>query len=918
MPETKGTMMNYVQNFITLFRNLLAAHWTSDSELYTHMSISGGKYYFSEDEVDKLYNAIANVIRASSCSASIVDTANLDIMERCPDVTNLHIDLDLTFDMAADRYDGGRYYSANQINTFVAAVENVLQDTLDHCDRKNMVCYLMERSEGYQKESMYREGIHLMFPRIILDKASRKVLYARLVKDTEVQRAIFRFGTKNAGNVLDPATISGNNGWFLFGCGKPGKKVYQVTAMYEYVYDIESEKLVYRRSTRPLPDMQLEDYMRLFSIRCDEKSITPLNETYRPKEVTVKPASSPLSKYPTEDKQKWIDLVNIVDARHADSYDDWYQYMMILHDMNPEYQEVWDVFSKRCSAKYDQAVQDQRWREYGETIVNMADTKTDAVTIGTIIYHARNENPIEYARWKTRYANAGSYESLTVRTDINLAKVISDTILCRECIYVAGASLLNGDWYRFDGVVWKLIEQNLLNQYIYNNNPATPCHTCLVEMVNHTIAKYKQKLNNHSALTAEEIKYLENEYAEHVALCKKLQDSTFQGKIINAMKTYNYVSYGKFAAEFNTNPNIIVFKNGIYELNTRRFRLATIDDKNTIQLSVNYIPLNQLEQDPEYSKKKAILDNFFETTFIDVRIRQYVLTIIAGMFHGANKWNHLYIWTGSGSNGKSVLLQLLYAVFGEYATTVSVSMFTQKRGKSSEASSDIMSTMSRRLITMQEPDEDDKFHTGLIKEMTGNDMISARDLFKSQVTFQPMFKVVCCCNTLPRIDNVEDGGIWRRIRVIPFETKFLGEEDYQLHKDEPKVKLMDSTISDKLKGCAEIFANILLQKYFSSYYDVEPVEPEPVQLAIRNYRRCADVVSEFIDECIDVTDDDDNSISCVELWDIFRSWHERFKGGKYTKSNTDFYASFTQKLRGKSMRTRTHFSNIRINMEYQM
>ena len=162
--------MNYVQNFITLFRNLLATHWTNDAELYTHMSISGGKYYFPKDEVDKLYNAIANVIRASNCSASIVDTANLDIMERCPDITNLHIDLDLTFDITADRYDGGRYYSKNQINTFVTAVENVLQNTLDHCDHKNMICYLMERSEGYQKESsIYREGIHLMFPKIILE-----------------------------------------------------------------------------------------------------------------------------------------------------------------------------------------------------------------------------------------------------------------------------------------------------------------------------------------------------------------------------------------------------------------------------------------------------------------------------------------------------------------------------------------------------------------------------------------------------------------------------------------------------------------------------------------------------------------------------------------------------------------------------
>ena len=62
-----------------------------------------------------------------------------------------------------------------------------------------------------------------------------------------------------------------------------------------------------------------------------------------------------------------------------------------------------------------------------------------------------------------------------------------------------------------------------------------------------------------------------------------------------------------------------------------------------------------------------------------------------------------------------------------------------------------------------------------MKELTGNDKIIARALFKEPVEFIPQFKMLLMCNDLPNVASNDDG-TWRSMEVVDFISRFVGEE----------------------------------------------------------------------------------------------------------------------------------------------
>jgi putative DNA primase/helicase len=81
-----------------------------------------------------------------------------------------------------------------------------------------------------------------------------------------------------------------------------------------------------------------------------------------------------------------------------------------------------------------------------------------------------------------------------------------------------------------------------------------------------------------------------------------------------------------------------------------------------------------------------------------------------------------------------------------------------------------VSLRDKRFVSSREADENRGFSEGLIKDLTGGDTITARALYKDNITFQPQFKLFIYGNSKPTIKG-QDEGIWRRMRIIPFEVE---------------------------------------------------------------------------------------------------------------------------------------------------
>ena len=317
----------------------------------------------------------------------------------------------------------------------------------------------------------------------------------------------------------------------------------------------------------------------------------------------------------------------------------------------------------------------------------------------------------------------------------------------------------------------------------------------------------------------------------------------------------------------DANPNLIGFENGVYDLVNMEFREGHPEDNISFSTKIKYIEYN-----PDDPYVNEIYD-FMNKVLPDKEMREYVLTLMASMLDGNNKEEKFYIWTGHGSNGKSKCIELLLKVLGDYACTFNVSLLTSKRAKSNETNSELVRAKGRRFAVLQEPEEGEKMNAGFMKELSGNDKIIARGLFKESIEFKPMFKMVLTCNHLPQVPP-EDGGTWRRIRLVEFKSHFCDNPD----PNNPNEFHIDRELAFKFEDWKETFMALLIE-YFKQYKAHGIHEPEEVLQCTKNYQRNNDTVGEFMDAF--VKKEMDSTLYLDELYEELKEWHKTESiGGK--------------------------------------
>lgn len=132
-----------------------------------------------------------------------------------------------------------------------------------------------------------------------------------------------------------------------------------------------------------------------------------------------------------------------------------------------------------------------------------------------------------------------------------------------------------------------------------------------------------------------------------------------------------------------------------------------------------------------------------------------------------------FLLYGTGSNGKSTFLEIIKMLLGDYAKATNFTTFLEKQGDSIR--NDLAGLAGARFVVAKEAKMGKGFDESVIKELTGGDTISARFLRKEFFEFKPAFKIWLAANHKPRIKE-QSTGIWRRVRLVPFETQIAEEE----------------------------------------------------------------------------------------------------------------------------------------------
>lgn len=124
---------------------------------------------------------------------------------------------------------------------------------------------------------------------------------------------------------------------------------------------------------------------------------------------------------------------------------------------------------------------------------------------------------------------------------------------------------------------------------------------------------------------------------------------------------------------------------------------------------------------------------------------------------------------GGGSNGKSVLADIIGAVMGDYADVAPEGMFTAAKFRGHPTS--IASTQGKRLIVASETNSNDVWDEARIKQLTGGDRIKAHFMRQDPFTFKPKFLLMFLANNLPTFKDGVDDAIRRRFLIWPFRFK---------------------------------------------------------------------------------------------------------------------------------------------------
>jgi putative DNA primase/helicase len=274
--------------------------------------------------------------------------------------------------------------------------------------------------------------------------------------------------------------------------------------------------------------------------------------------------------------------------------------------------------------------------------------------------------------------------------------------------------------------------------------------------------------------------------------------------------------------KIDADPYLLGVQNGVVDLRTGAFRDARREDYVTRHIGAAYDPRARCPNWEAFLKK--VLPD--EVIAYLQRAVGYVLT-------GLTVEEVLFVLWGTGANGKSTFRETLFALLGDYAVGADASLLiTPKQGGG--ATPDLARLHSRRLVTVNETEQNDRLNEARVKFITSHDVITARNLYEAPFDFTPTHKTFLTTNHKPIVRGADEG-TWRRIHLLPFVRKIPVEERDVHFREEKLLPELSGVLNWALAGLRA--------------YRCEGLNPpEAVRAATKEYREDMDLIGQWIEE----------------------------------------------------------------------
>lgn len=321
------------------------------------------------------------------------------------------------------------------------------------------------------------------------------------------------------------------------------------------------------------------------------------------------------------------------------------------------------------------------------------------------------------------------------------------------------------------------------------------------------------------------------------------------------------------AEKLDADPMLLGVANGVINLNT-----GTLESNYPERFITRYSNV-EYKADAQCPTFLEFLNKIFEADSAKIA---FIRRIVGYCMTGRTNEQVFFFFFGHGANGKSTLLRIIERLLGADLAKQTPAETLMAKAQNSKQSNDLARLQGVRAVIANEVEDGSFLAESLIKQISGEDVITARYLFKEYFEFRPEFKLIIAGNHKPIIKGT-DNGIWRRIVMVNFAVSIPpSEQDPDLFK---KLEAeLPGILNWAIHGCLE---------WQASGLDV----PKSVANDVQNYREEMDWIGQWLaDCCITGTS---KTIKANDLYYCYTEWAK--SNGMHPSTSTAFGRKLTER-----------------------
>lgn len=542
-------------------------------------------------------------------------------------------------------------------------------------------------------------------------------------------------------------------------------------------------------------------------------------------------------------------LGELIKIEHLDDYTDWVNIIISLRALGGESYHEYAKYLSMKSSKYDDKTFNDLWEYYDDKQMN---------------YNARFYEYAKLGDTSTYYKIRSEYINIISSLDSDMVHIAIELFGKKFIIET------KGDLHFYNGVFWENDSyESKLNNYIK------------VELVNFYNSNRIKLLNTIKQILNIDPDTIDDNKFKEICNKKKLdeydqetQDIVAKIKIIDTCinKCKTTKNQNDLRSQFKkdiwckdikweSNPELFCFNDKVYNLKSGDF--INPSPEHYIYMNTRY---NYKEPKPEHETELMEILN----TILPIKeeLEYYLLLLSTGLI--GNTLEKFIISNGSGRNGKGVLHDLFLTLLGDYGYKMNNSILLKplEVGTCPE----LANCENKRFIITNEPSENKQFELSTIKDLTGSAVITARTHYSTKTQLNNKGTFICEVNKRPPINGRIDNAAKERLIDILFRSEFVDNEEdtnpinYKYIKN-PSYK------SDLFKQKYKYALFKILARYAKQYLNNNCKlgdMPLDIQNRTNSYLEDNDKYTEFINQCLEKTDNKMDRITIKQLLEKYK------------------------------------------------